>query len=59
MDMLQKKKKPTECDDEQFRKQLLSYIKEMPFIGLFDDIRSTTKWVVIWTLMFAATGTRV
>lgn len=43
MDMLQKKDKKTECDDQDFRKQLLSYIKEMPFIGLFDDVRATTK----------------
>jgi hypothetical protein len=42
MDLL-KKKKPTECDEPDFRKQLLSYIKEMPFIGLFDDVRGTTK----------------
>lgn len=43
LDMVQKKDKKTECDDEDFRKSLLSYIKEMPFIGLFDDVRSTTK----------------
>lgn len=45
MDMLQKKGKPTQCDDPDYRKQLLSYIKEMPFVGLFGDVRGTTKWV--------------
>lgn len=35
--------KETECDDPAFRKHQLSYIKEMPFIGLFDDVRATTK----------------
>lgn len=45
MDMLQKKKKPTQCDEPEFRQQLLGYIKEMPFIGLFGDVRGTTKYV--------------
>lgn len=34
------------CDDEEYRKQLLPYIKEMPFLGLFDDIKGTTKYAV-------------
>ena len=32
-----------ECDAPGWRKHLLTYIKEMPLIGLFDDIRGETK----------------
>lgn len=39
------KKKKTQCDDPEFRKKLLPLIKEMPFIGLFEDIRGETKYV--------------
>jgi hypothetical protein len=42
LDIVQKKGK-TMCDDAEYRQQLLSYIKEMPFLGLFDDIKGTTK----------------
>lgn len=37
------KKGKTFCDEAEYRQQLLNYIKEMPFLGLFDDIRGTTK----------------
>lgn len=40
---LEKKKHRMECDDLEFRASLLSMIKEMPFIGLFADIKGQTK----------------
>lgn len=33
----------TECDTLEFRQSLLTMIKEMPLIGLFEDIRGQTK----------------
>jgi hypothetical protein len=42
LDIVQKKGK-TFCDGAEYRPHLLSYIKEMPFLGLFDDVRGTTK----------------
>jgi hypothetical protein len=41
--LLQKRHKGTECDTIEFRKSLLTVIKEMPFIGLFADIKGQTK----------------
>lgn len=32
------------CDEPSYRTNLLNYIKEMPFLGLFDDIKGTTKF---------------
>eukprot|EP00879_Flechtneria_rotunda_P001126 GHRR01001268.1.p1 GENE.GHRR01001268.1~~GHRR01001268.1.p1 ORF type:complete len:366 (+),score=117.53 GHRR01001268.1:185-1282(+) len=34
----------TECETSNFRKSTLTMIKEMPFIGLFDDIKDSTKF---------------
>ncbi|KAF6251183.1 hypothetical protein COO60DRAFT_1562562 [Scenedesmus sp. NREL 46B-D3] len=34
----------TECDEKDFRKSMLKLIKEMPLIGLFDDIKNETKF---------------
>jgi hypothetical protein len=33
----------TECDAPEWRKTLPFFIKEMPFLGLFVDIKGTTK----------------
>jgi hypothetical protein len=41
--MLGKPHKGTECDTLEFRKSLLTVIKEMPFIGLFADVKGQTK----------------
>jgi hypothetical protein len=40
---LEKPHKGTECDTLEFRKHMLTMIKEMPFIGLFADIKGQTK----------------
>eukprot|EP00882_Tetradesmus_deserticola_P005276 GHRQ01005554.1.p1 GENE.GHRQ01005554.1~~GHRQ01005554.1.p1 ORF type:complete len:373 (+),score=99.62 GHRQ01005554.1:470-1588(+) len=34
----------SECEEERFRKSMLTLIKEMPLIGLFDDIKHETKF---------------
>lgn len=34
----------TECEDLKFRKSLLTYIKEVPFIGLFEDVLGSTRF---------------
>ena len=34
----------TECDAPHFRKTVLKLIREMPFIGLFDDVRESAKF---------------
>lgn len=36
--------KGTECDKRRFRKSMLKLVKEMPFIGLFDDTKGETKF---------------
>jgi hypothetical protein len=41
--MFEKRHKGTECDTLEFRKSMLTVIKEMPFIGLFADIKGQTK----------------
>uniref|UniRef100_A0A383W8D3 Uncharacterized protein n=1 Tax=Tetradesmus obliquus TaxID=3088 RepID=A0A383W8D3_TETOB len=42
--LLGKRPKGTECDTLEFRKSLLTMIKEMPFVGLFGDIKGQTKF---------------
>lgn len=41
--VLQRRPKGTECDTLDFRKSMLTRIKEMPLIGLFGDIKGQTK----------------
>lgn len=36
---------PALSSTHTYRTHLLGYIKEMPFLGLFDDIKGTTKYV--------------
>ncbi|KAF6264263.1 hypothetical protein COO60DRAFT_171905 [Scenedesmus sp. NREL 46B-D3] len=42
--VLQRRPKGTECDTLDFRKSMLTRIKEMPLIGLFGDIKGQTKF---------------
>jgi hypothetical protein len=41
--MFEKRHTGTECDTLEFRKSMLTRIKEMPFVGLFADIKGQTK----------------